>query len=206
MFGGKGYGIAKSIQQTTDLGYIVTGYTWLKGGGDFDAWIFKLNNNGSLEWEKTFGGNKDDRLYSIQQTTDLGYIVAGYTDSKGAGDDGAWILKLDTKGKLEWDKTFGGTKWGKATSIQQTKDLGYIVAGFTNSKGAEKDNGWIFKLNSKGDLQWEKIYGGSKNGKANSILQTAEGKYVLAGYTNSKGMEEYDVWILKLDEKGELCE
>jgi len=91
---------AYSIQQTTDGGYIVAGYTWSFGAGWEDVYVLKLNSDGSLAWEKTFGGNGDDVAYSIQQTANGGYVVAGYTWSFGAGYDDVYILKLDSNGEL----------------------------------------------------------------------------------------------------------
>ncbi len=102
-------------------------------------------------WEKTFGGKKDESLDLIQQTADEGYIATGSTDSKGA-DDELWILKLDSKGDLQWEKTFGGEGHYFVHSIQQTKESGYIATGTTNSKGTSGYEGWILKLDSKGDL------------------------------------------------------
>ncbi|MFH0701770.1 MAG: hypothetical protein V2A62_05015 [Candidatus Woesearchaeota archaeon] len=203
-FGGSNSDVALSIQQTKDLGYIVAGETWSKGAGESDVWVFKLDSNGNLVWDKTFGGNENNRALSIQQTKDLGYIVAGQTTSKGAGGNDAWILKLDSNGNLEWDKTFGGSSLDEVDSIQQTKDLGYIVTGETGSKGAGEEDAWIFKLDENGNLEWDKTFGGSNSDVAYSVQQTNDGGYIVAGDTNSKGAGSYDAWIFKLDSNGNL--
>ena len=114
----------------------------------------KLNSKGEVEWQKTFGGEYSDRGNSIQQTTDGGYIVAGWTKSFGS----AWwkdvyILKLNSKGEVEWQKTFGGEYDDLANSIQQTTDGGYIVAGWTESFGSGYEDVYILKLNSKGEVE-----------------------------------------------------
>ena len=132
-YGGSGYEYAYSIQQTSDGGYIVAGDTSSFGAGDDDMWILKLDQDGTVSWQKTYGGvSGDDHAHSIQQTTDGGYIVAGYTDVLWGWRSDMWILKLDQTGNVSWQKTYGGTDFDEAYSIQQTSDGGYIVAGTTN--------------------------------------------------------------------------
>jgi len=195
-FGGSGIDKASYIQQTKDGGYIVAGNTFSKGAGKEDAWVLKLDSDGSLVWDKTFGGSADDNAYSIQQTKDGGYIVAGVTASKGAGHRDDWVLKLDSDGSLVWDKIFGGSGNDYAYSIQQTTDDGYIVAGFT---GILNWDAWVLKLDSDGSLVWDKTFGGSdRDQEAHSIQQTTDGGYIVAGYTKSKGAGSSDAWVLKL--------
>ena len=201
-FGG---GIAYSIQQTTDGGYIVAGYTYSFGAGGWDVYVLKLNSDGSLAWQKTFGGSDYDVAHSIQQTTDGGYIVAGYTSSFGAGSRDVYILKLNSDGSLAWQKTFGGSNYDVAHSIQQTTDGGYIVAGYTDSFGAGYNDVYVLKLNSDGSLAWQKTYGGSNYDEAYSIQQTTDGGYIVAGRTNSFGSGGYDAYILKLNSDGSLA-
>jgi len=203
-FGREDYDEANSIQQTKDGGYIVAGWTYSLGSGERDAYILKLNSRGEVEWQKTFGGEDSDIANSIQQTTDGGYIVAGWTKSSGSRGEDAYILKLNSKGEVEWQKTFGGEYDGEARSIQQTTDGGYIVAGWTNSFGLERYDVYILKLNSKGEVEWQKTFGGEDYDEANSIQQTKDGGYVVAGWTTSFGSGGYDVYILKLNSKGEF--
>jgi len=204
VFGGSSDDLAYSIQQTSDGGYIVAGYTWSFAGGH-DAYVLKLDSAGNLEWQKVFGGSSDDFAYSIQQTSDDGYIVAGYTNSFGAGDySDVYVLKLDSAGTLQWQKTFGGYHNDYAYSIQQTSDGGYIVAGYTVSFGAGLDDAYVLKLDSAGTLQWEKVFGGSSDDFAYSIQQTSDGGYIVAGETNSFGADVYDAYVLKLDSAGNL--
>jgi len=203
-FGGENSDWANSIQQTTDGGYIVAGWTDSFGSGEADVYILKLNSKGEVQSQKTFGGKKDDEANSIQQTTDGGYIVAGWTDSFGSGEADVYILKLNSKGEVQWQKTFGGKKDDEANSIQQTTDGGYIVAGWTDSFGSGEADAYILKLNSKGDLEWEKTFGGKNDYVANSIQQTIDGGYIVAGWTDSFDSGEADVYILKLNSKGEV--
>jgi len=197
-FGGNGNDEAYSIQQTTDGGYIVAGYTSSFGAGWEDVYVLKLNSDGSLAWQKTYGGSNYDRAYSIQQTTDGGYIVAGYTWSFGSGGCDVYILKLNSNGTLVWQKTFGGGLDDFAYSIQQTTDGGYIVAGSTNSFGAGGYDVYVLKLNSDGSLAWQKTFGGGLDDFAYSIQQTADGGYIVAGKMSGYGC------VLKLDSDGSL--
>ena len=203
-FGGKDDDVAYSIQKTADGGYIVTGWTNSFGSGGTDVYILKLNSKGDFEWQKTFDGIRWDEAHSIQQTTDGGYIVAGGTNSFGSGESDVHILKLDAKGDVEWQKTFGGKKDDEANSIQQTTDGGYIAAGWTKSFGSGGSDVYILKLNSKGDVEWEKTFGGEKDDEANLIQQTTDGGYIAVGWTKSFGSGGYDVYILKLNAKGQL--
>ena len=105
--------------------------------GDTDAWLLKLDSEGNMMWQKTYGGTGFDSAYSVQQTSpDGGYIVAGQTYSSGAGDQDIWLLKLTANGDIVWQKTYGGGAWDFANFVQQTSDGGYIVAGGTSSFGA----------------------------------------------------------------------
>ena len=137
---------AASIQQTSEGGYIVAG-SGSFAGFHRDFWILKLSSVGDVEWQRTYGGYKGDHLVCAHQTTDGGYIVAGTTESFGAGKQDYWILKLNPKGHIEWQRTYGGSGREAVSSIQQTFDGGCIVAGITNSLGAGKTDCWIFKLN-----------------------------------------------------------
>ena len=201
-YGGADVDWAYSIQQTTDGGYIVAGVTLSFGAGETDAWVLKLRPDGTVEWQKAYGGIENDWAHAIQQTLDGGYIVAGEIWSFGAGASDIWTLKLRVDGTVEWQKTYGGGDWDKASSIQQTSDGGYIVAGETKSFGAGDYDSWVLKLRPDGTIDWQKTYGGGGLDTAHSIQQTSDGGYIVAGWTISFGAGDYDVWILKLTPDG----
>ena len=201
-FGGSDNDGAWFIQQTIDGGYIVAGYTKSYGSGWYNAYLLKLDGAGNKVWEKVFGGSSWDEARSIQQTNDGGYVVAGYTSSFGAGSYDVYVLKLDTSGKEVWSKTFGGSSDDLAWSIQQTNDGGYIVAGYTKSFGAGSEDVYILKLDANGNKLWEKTFGGSYDERAYCIQQTRDGRYIVAGYTSSFGVGNYDVYIIKMDANG----
>jgi uncharacterized delta-60 repeat protein len=204
-YGGSSHDQARSIQQTTDGGYVVAGHTLSKGAGDGDFWVIKLDPNGDIIWDKTYGGSSEDGAFSIQQTTDGGYVAAGFTESKGAGEHDLRVIKLKANGDIIWDKTYGGSSEDLAFSIQQTTDGGYVVAGYPESKGAGGFDFWVIKLDPNGDIIWDKTYGGSSHDQAFSIQQTTDGGYIVAGYTKSKGAGEDDLWVIKLDPNGNIC-
>jgi hypothetical protein len=203
-FGGTGWDEIYSIIQTKDGSFITTGCVWSKGAGRGDVCVAKLNKRGNMVWDKTFGGSENDEAYSIIQTNDGGYTIAGFTVLEDTGDRDFWVIKLDKDGNKVWDKTLGGTSEDWANSIIQTEDRGYAVAGWTKSMGAGKTDVWIVKLDKRGNLVWDKIFGGSENDEAHSIIQTDDGGYAVAGWTKSKGTGNSDIWIIKLDENGNL--
>jgi len=197
-YGGEDGDVARSIQQTNDGGYIVAGYTSSFGaGGDF--LVIKSDSEGNIEWAKTFGGINGDGAYSIQQTNDRGYIVAGTTNSFGIGYCDFLVIKLNLQGNIDWVKTFGGVNDEYAFSIQQTNDGGYIVAGYT-SLGYDF---LVIKLTSQGDIEWTKTFGREMSDVAYSVQQTNDGGYIVAGYTQFYASED-DFLVIKINSQGEI--
>ena len=201
-YGGTSYDIGRSVQQTTDGGYIVAGET-SSFGPDTDVWILRLDGNGGIQWQNRYGGSGDDIAYSIQRTSDGGYIVAGETTSFGALGVDAFILKLDTNGGVVWLRTYGGAIDDRARSIQQTPD-GFIVAGETNSFSAGDLDIWVLKLDANGGVIWQKTFGGTKNDAAYSVQQTSDGGYIIGGKATPPGSILYDVLLLRLDARGNV--
>ena len=193
-----------SIIQTKDGGYAVCGYTGAKDWGEVDCWVIKLDETVNIVWDKIFGGIGWDETNSILQTEDGSYIVFGFVQSKNKGREDAWIAKLDENGEIIWDKAFGGSQNDEVFSGIKTADGGYAVCGYTESKGAGGYDAWIAKLDENGEMVWDKAFGGIEAEVANSIIQTRDGGYALAGYTWSKGAGREDAWVIKLDENGEV--
>ena len=201
-YGGIDFDRAFFIQQTSDGGYVAAGYTASGGAGISDFWVLKLSLAGVIEWQHAYGGSGDDVAYSVQETSDGGYVVAGYTYSFGAGESDYWILKLTSEGDVEWQFTYGGIGDDAAYAIQETSDKGYIVAGYTHGYGAQTSDVWILKLTSEGYIEWEHIYGGTGDDVAYSVQETSEGGYIVAGSTQYLGALDHDFWVLKLTSAG----
>jgi hypothetical protein len=198
-FGGSDSDWGRSVQQTTDGGYIVAGCTMPYGVGLQDLWLIKTDFGGNEEWSRTFGGSGSDCAGSVQQTTDGGYIMAGVTGSYGVGECDLWLIKTDFGGNEEWNRTFGGSDGDMALSVQQTYDSGYIVAGATRSYGADGCDLWLIKTDSKGNEGWNKAFGGREYDEAYSVQQTNDGSYIVAGRTDSYGAGKSDLWLIKID-------
>jgi hypothetical protein len=227
-FGGTAWETPYSIQQTTDGGYITAGLTCSYDGditgqhGPRDYWIVKLTSAGDIDWQKTLGGSQDDWAWSIQQTSDEGYIIAGKSSSNDGdisvnhGEYDYWIVKLTSTGEIDWQKSLGGNCEDVAYFIQQTTDGGYIIAGYSlsNNGNVSGNHGgsdyWIVKLNSTGDINWQKSLGGSSDEWARSVQQTTDGSYIITGYSWSNDGDvsgnhgDVDTWIVKLTPSGEI--
>ena len=227
-YGGNSTEIAYSINKTNDGGYIIAGGSASsKGGltenyGGLDYWVVKITANGTIQWQRNYGGSGTDEAYSIQQTYDGGYIVAGTSNSSDSditnnhGSDDVWVVKMNAYGSIQWQKSYGGSNIDRAYSIYQTTDSGFIVAGYTESNNGDISSNhglydsWILKITSNGNLQWQKSYGGTGHDYGYSILQTTDGGYIFSGTTESTDgdvLGNYgwdDMWVVKLSMNGNL--
>lgn len=185
-FGGSGTDRAFFVQQTQDGGYIVAGTTTSYGAGGVDVYLLKTDANGNEVWSKTFGGSNNDYAYSVQQTSDGGYVLAGYTGSNSLGFK-VYLVKIDTQGNLQWEKTFGINGGNYAYSVQQTSDGGYILAGYTYSGSSTGFDAYLIKTDASGNEEWSKVVAVGGSGNYTDMLycvqQTIDGGYIAAGQT-----------------------
>jgi hypothetical protein len=196
--------IGRSIVQTSDGGYAVTGETNIVNSGG-NMFIVKYDSNGNVIWNKIWGGVNYEVGNSIIQTSDGGYAIAGET-GYGAGMGDALIVKYNSGGNLVWSRTLGGSMYDKGYSIIQTNDGGYAVTGETSSYGAGGYDMFIAKYDSSGNISWNKTWGGSMNDKGYSIIQTSDGGYAVTGeaYSFSVSSQDYDMFIAKYDSNGNI--
>ncbi|MCX6693371.1 MAG: hypothetical protein NT074_02285 [Methanomicrobiales archaeon] len=230
-FGGSGNELLPSFELTTDRGLIFSGSTNSHDGdvggnyGGMDIWVAKLDMFRSIEWSQYYGGSNDEWCYDIHKTSDGGYILTGSTDSNtddvqgyhgGTGSD-IWVVKLNQTGGIQWQGCYGGSDDDAGYAIEQVRDGGYIVAGYTKSNTSDvvghhgpagTSDLWVVKLNSTGSLQWQKCLGGTLDDEGYSIYQTDEGGYIITGsvlsidgdVSGNHGL--MDAWVVKLSEDG----
>ena len=238
---------AYSVVQTSDGGYAIAGETywdkwWTPPDWNWDMWLIKTDSNGSTQWTEIYGEDYvDEHAYSVVQTSDVGYAIAGEwfgnmwlvkTDSSGnmqwnktyesvprgesvvQTSDGGYaiagvggrLVKTDSSGNELWNKNYGGTQADCAYSVVQTSDGGYALAGYTESFGFGLKDFWLVKTDSSGNMQWNKTYGGEAIDSGQSVVQTSDGGYALAGYTESFGVGRNDFFLVRTDSEGNTQE
>ncbi len=202
-YGGTGSDRVNSIHETPDGGCIIAASTDSSGAGGYDIWILKLNSNGNISWHRTYGGSAEDEAYAIDQTSDGGYIVTGTTLSFGVGGKDVVALKLQNDGDIDWMKTYGGFDYDYSYAVTETSAGDYIAAGYSLSFSANADI-WVVKLDSAGDVIWERRFGGGGLDQAYSVEQTTDGRCVVTGSTQSFGAGARDVLVFELDENGDI--
>lgn len=237
-FGGSGDETAQSVIETVDGGYAVLGFTD-STDGDLegkvlpvnDYWLLKLDAEGNIEWSHTYGGSKDDRGQSVIQTADGGFAITGYAmsdDGDGSNNNGFhdnWILKLDSRGNVEWEKSFGFSGHDHSYDLVQTPDGGFFFVGFLDITSALADGTygkgnsltrhgvgefWGNKIDALGNLEWRRYYGGTNNDRAHAVVRSDDGGFVMAGFSESTDFDisnshgSYDFWIVKITGDGNL--
>ncbi len=234
-YGGSGSDYANSVVEATDGNYVIAGYSAStnydlagsnKGGDDF--WIIKVNSStGAIIWKKNYGGSYDDNALSIANTNDSGFVVAGFTSSSDKdvtvnnGYDDFWVVKLDSLGAKQWQKSMGGDYYDDANSVVQASDGSYLIAGSSNSaagtgdvssrKGSFDYDYWVVKLSNSGtQIEWEKSYGGTMHDYGFSIVPSTGSGYFLAGFSESNDSDivgnhgSKDYWVAQLDTSGAI--
>ena len=189
-----------SIQQTTDGGYIITGYT-NNYNTFWDVLLIKTNENGDTLWTKKYGGDGNEVGKSVQQTTDGGYIITGYTDSDTYNDYwDLFLIKTNENGDTLWTRTYGENTNSKGFAVQQTTDGGYIVTG-SISNNTENDI-YLLKTNEVGEYLWSKTYGWQYDDWGYSVQQDLDEGYIVTGC--SQMFESgYDICLIKTNENGD---
>jgi hypothetical protein len=197
--GGNGFDFARSVDATLDGGYVIAGATTSFGAGWYDFYLVKTDSLGNLEWEKAYGGPDEDISWSVQQTSDNGYIMGGYTDH-ASGNSSAYLVKTDSFGDTIWTKKYGGPNGDQGYASSITNDNGFIIVGETSSFGPPGQNVYIVKCNEYGDTVWTRAYGGEEWDFGFSVQETSDNGFVVAGETVSYGSGNGDFYVLKVDE------
>ncbi len=192
----------REVQQTSDGGYIVAGYTDGSGTSFYDVYLIKLNSAGTVQWKKTYGGSSYDFAYTVQQTTDGGFVLGATTNSFGAGNWDAYLIKTDASGTLQWSKTYGMSGEDRVQCARQTSDGGYILCGRSSSFGAGNFDATLHKTDANGNLQWTKGFGGGGDDQGWYVRQLSNNAYALCGYTVSFGAGIKDALMIRTDLTG----
>jgi len=202
-FGGAVQDYGYDVRQTSDGGYVVAGMTNSFGAGSYDVYLIKTNASGDTLWTRTYGGADYDYALSIQLSSDTGYIISGGTYSFGGGGDDVYLLKTNASGDTLWTRTYGGASHDYGSSVRQTSDGGYIIAGTTFSYGSGSGDVYLLKTNATGDTLWTRTYGGTNEENGISVQQTSDSGYVIAGFTCSFGAGSYDAYLIKTNASGD---
>jgi hypothetical protein len=182
-YGTDGTDCGFSVVQTSDGGYALAGQT-----NTHYCWLIKTDSAGLMQWNKTFGDDVlTTRGQKMVQTNDLGYAVCGYANLVPSGNNDFYLVKTDSSGNLEWNKTFGGEGQEFGRAIVKSNDGGYVLAGYTETYGSGVRDAWLVKTDSNGNMQWNQTLGGTSADVANSLITTADGGYAIAGSTDSYG-------------------
>lgn len=190
-----------SVQQTSDGGYIIGGYEGPVGPDKSDIYAIKTDSLGGVAWSRTYDfALGRDYSRSIRQTSDGGYIIAG-TVQQGLSQ--LYLAKIDYNGEPVWTKTYGGSAGESGRSVRQTWDGGYIVTGHTSSFGSGSEDVYLIKTDPSGDSVWTRTYGGVYGDYGESVQQTSDGGYIIAGYSWSFGIDDPDVYVVKTDSLGD---
>jgi len=188
-----------AILQTTDGGFALAGYTRSFGAGWNDFWIVRTDENGDSLWSRTYGGESDDQGFSIIESDDGGFVLAGGTKSFGAGRNDMWMLGISSEGDSLWSKTYGiAGRHERAHCLVKTTDGSYALAGYKYSANAYSDC-YIVKTTLDGDKIWERTFPNKSNGYYSSLIATSDSGLVVTGWTG----DLEDVWLVKVNVAGE---
>jgi len=201
-YGGPNSDIGKSVKQTSDSGYVITGYTNSFGAGGYDVFVVKTNSIGDTLWTNTFGGSNWDFGYEVVQTMDGGYAIAGETFSYGAGDNDMYLIRIDSSGDSLWTRTFGGAEQDYGRTLLETADTGFIIAGATFTFDVDSGDAYVVKTNSTGDTSWTANYGGTGNDLVNDVIETIDMGFACLGTTTSYNAMNQDMYLFRIDQLG----
>lgn len=225
----------RTVVQTSDNGYAVLGFTQSIDGDvsttkttiQYDYWVLKFDKDDKLQWQKTYGGSKDDKAYQFIETNDNGFAIVGYNKSNDGdltsnqGFEDIWILKLNSSGDVSWKTTTGFSGTDQGFSIIQTSDGGFFIGGILdvtasgglgNSRASARHAGgdyWGIKLNTSGAIEWRKYFGGKNTDTCYGVSEASDG-YLMIGSSDSNDVDiknnkgAYDFWIVKIDKTGKL--
>lgn len=192
------------IQQTSDGGFALLGSTIDTIAGGFNFYLVKTDAAGQVQWENTYGGQENQIAYSLVTTPDGGYAMLGYTNESSVQNYDFYLVKANSSGTMEWEKTFGGVYDDVGTSLENAPDGGFALLGSSQQPGFVANDMYLIKTNQFGEKEWDNYFNLPGNEGGSSIKRTAEGGYILLGYTNGIGSGNFDFLLIKTDKNGQI--
>jgi uncharacterized delta-60 repeat protein len=203
-FGGSSADGFQAMQQTSDGGFVLAGYTFSFGHSYANGYLVRTDAAGNLIWSNVYGGAGWEYLLAVAETADGGFVAAGYTTSTGAGGMDMYLLRVDAQGNLLWERTFGGAGIDVAQGVAVDSQGNLVLAGYTNSSGAGENDVFIVKTDAEGNALWTQVHGGEESDAAMDVLVDSQGNYLVAGASGSFEAENRDVYVLKLSAEGNI--
>ena len=201
-YGGESIDAAIDMKQTTDGGFIMTGYTFSYGAGNSDVYVIRTDSNGQVLWQKTFGGALNDIGHAIAETADGGFVIAGETESFSVSNRDIYLVRLNADGELQWSFTYGGMDYeaGNAISLRENGDI--AIAGYTRGEGAGAEDFLLLLTDDQGTMKWARTYGGPEDETAKEIISLADKGFLITGYARSFSAGGLDVYLVRTDSIG----
>ena len=203
IYGGSDYDVACSVRQTFDGGYVIAGRTQSFGVGNSDMYLIKTDPQGDTLWTRTYGGALTDHAQCVVQTSDRGYVLAGWTRPSSDPLYHMYLVKTDSIGDTLWTAVYEGTDDRAAYSVKQTADGGYIIVGYNPFYGGVEYDIYLVKTDSLGDTLWTRTYGGNETDRASCVELTTDHGYFIGGSTHSFGVGGSDMYVIKTDSLGD---
>jgi hypothetical protein len=204
IYGGEGKDNGWDVLELEDGGFLIVGFTDSFGAGEMDIYLIRTDDLGNLLWERTFGGPRSEYGWAMAPTSDGGFVLAGQSTSYGDGAEDGYLVKVNAQGEEIWSQTFGGPFEDRLFSVDQSADSGFVLTGTTTSFGSGNRDAYLVKASETGDLVWTQVFGEEQDDVGHSVRQTSDRGFIVTGYTKSFDANNYDTWLIKTDEAGEL--
>jgi len=203
-YGGRSHDIPGDLIQTEDGGFAILGHCVPPEEREADFWLVRTDERGDTLWTRSYGEAQRDWGFDVLELEDGGFILAGVTNSYGAGNGDFWLIRTDENGHRLWDRTYGGELDDFCYDIVQTFDGDFVLAGYTYSSGMGSADFWLIRTDEDGNCIWSQTYGGRGRDLCYSMIQTDNGGFALAGETPSNDAGDTDFWLVVTDGNGDL--
>jgi len=203
-FGGDSSEVGNALVEAADGGFLLVGYTESYGSGGVDLWLVRTGATGDTLWTRTYGGPADDHGWDVASVADGGFVVAGFTASRGAGGEDVWLLRLDEDGDTLWTRTYGGGGDERAWALAEAGE-GWVIAAQTRPEGTQNVDLFVVRVDSRGRAEWTRTHGGAGIDRAFDVEATRDGGFVVAGVTADGASADQDGWLVRLDGDGRVA-